>query len=183
MRTNHTTFLILALAVGMSALHPAPAAALDAPAAQVRSSNSRIREALAYAVSRSSLLEELIATLNRLDRVVYVEEGRCPHQEQRSCLQLMPTPGGKYLLVRIDSRQPERAVVAQLAHELYHAVEIARAPGVVDAASFTSLYDRIGQRGCYQQVNSCWETDAAVSFAASVTRQLSGPLSAVGSSR
>jgi hypothetical protein len=183
MRTNHTTFLILALSVGMSARHPVTAAALDAPAAQVRSSNSRIREALAYAVSRSSLLEELIATLNRLDRVVYVEEGRCPHQEQRSCIQLMPTPGGKYLLVRIDSRQPERVVVAQLAHELYHAVEIARAPDVVDAASFTSLYDRIGKRGCYLAVNSCWETDAAVAFTASVTRQLSGPLLTAGGSR
>lgn len=183
MRTNHTAFLILACAGILSTPQSVHAEAPDAPAAQVRSSNTRIREALAYAVGRSSLLEGLIATLNQLDRVVYVEEGRCPHREQRSCLQLMPTPGGKYLFVRIDSRQPDRAVVAQLAHELYHAVEIARAPGVVDAASFTVLYDRIGTRICGEQTDACWETEAAVAFAASVTRQLSGPLVATGGSR
>jgi hypothetical protein len=183
MRTNHTTLLILACAGSLSTLQPVSAAALDPPAAQVRSSNPRIREALAYAVRRSSLFDELITTLNRLDRVVYVEEGRCPHRLQRSCLQLMPTPGGRYLFVRIDSRQPDRAVVAQLAHELYHAVEIARVPGVVDAASFASLYDRIGTRICYQQIDGCWETEAAVDFAASVTRQLSGTLFAASGSR
>jgi hypothetical protein len=180
---NHTTCLILACALGVSAPHLAHADPPDAPAAQVRSSNTRIREALAYGVGRSALLEDLIATLNRLDRVVYIEDGRCPHREQRSCLQLMPTPGGKYLLVRIDARQPDRAVVAQLAHELYHAGEIARVPGVVDVASFTSLYDRIGRRGCNEEIDGCWETQGAVDFAASVTRQLSGPLFAAASSR
>ena len=72
----------------------------------------------------------------------------------------MPTPGGKYLLIRIDSRLPERAVVAQLAHELYHAVEIARGPAS-STARLSRACDRIGRRGCYQQVDTCWETDAA----------------------
>jgi hypothetical protein len=160
-------------AVSAMRVQPAHGTAFDPPVAQVRSSNHRIQETFAYALRRSPLFRDLVATLNQLDRVVYVEAGRCPHSEERSCLQLMPTPGGKYLLVRIDSRRSDRTVIAQVAHELYHALEIAREPEVVDAESFKNLYERIGQRNCYQQYNGCWETMAAVDFEASVTRQLS----------
>src|SRR5262249_31845071 len=91
-------------------------------------SNARIQEVLRYALARSESFQDLIATMDLFDRVVYVEEGQCRHGEHRACLQLMP--GGKNVLVQIDPRQPMRAVVAQLAHELYHAVEVAREPDV-----------------------------------------------------
>jgi hypothetical protein len=116
---------------------------------------------------------DLIETFEQLDRVVYIEEGTCHHRELRTCLQMMSTPGGKNLLVRIDPRQPIRTVVAELAHELYHAVEIAREPEVVNVASLRDFYERIGERSCYSEANPCWETRAAVAFEALVARQLS----------
>jgi hypothetical protein len=142
-------------------------------ATHVRSDNDRILEVLLYAIGRSPSFIDLIETLEQLDRVVYIEEGTCHHRELRACLQMMSTPGGKNLLVRIDPRQPIRSVVAQLAHELYHAVEIAREPEVVDAGSLRDLYERIGERSCFSEANPCWETRAAVAFEALVARQLS----------
>jgi len=179
MKARRTTRLIVASA--FITVTAAPLIAQDAassPAPQVRSSNPRIREVLADAVQRSPLLADLVAALNRRDRIVYIEEGRCPNREQRSCLQLMPTPGGQHLWVRIDPRRLDRTVVAQLAHELYHALEVADAPGVVDAVSFKALYDRIGARTCTRQDHACWETSAAVQFETSVRRQISGALPA-----
>lgn len=171
------TLVIPTCLCAVSAMEVQPrGAAFDLPIAQVRSSNQRIKETFTDALRRSPLFRDLVAALNQLDRVVYVEDGRCPHSEERSCLQLMPTPGRKYLLVRIDSRRSDRTVIAQVAHELYHALEIAREPEVVDAESFKKLYERIGQRNCYQQQNGCWETMAAVDFEASVARQLSAPV-------
>jgi hypothetical protein len=138
----------------------------------VRFDNDRIAEVFHYAMWRSPSFRELVATLEMLDRVVYVDEGQCRHREQHSCLVLMPTPGAKNLLVHIDPRQPIRSVVAQLAHELYHAEEVGREPSVVDDASLRDLYKRIGERRCSRDGDDCWETRAAATFEALVTREL-----------
>ena len=141
------------------------------PDSHVRTSNVRIAEVLDFALTRSPSFQDLVATLDFLDRVVYVEEGQCRSREARACLNL--TAGASAIVVRIDPRQPIRAVVAQLAHELYHAVEIAREPDVAGAAALNALYERIGERRCFDEGESCWETRAAVAFEALVVRQVS----------
>ena len=138
----------------------------------VRFDNKRIAEVYRYAMNRSPSFQALIETLNLTDRVVYVEEGHCPHPMERGCLSLMPTPNAKNILVRIDPRQPIRLVVAQLAHELYHAAEVSKEPAVVDTASLRELYGRIGDRGCLSESDDCWETRAACAFEALVAREL-----------
>jgi hypothetical protein len=84
----------------------------------------------------------------------------------------MATPEARNLLVRIDPRQPIRLAASQLAHELYHALEGAREPEVIDEASLRSLFERIGERTCARIGDTCWETRAARAFEALVTRQL-----------
>ena len=142
-------------------------------AAHVRFDNARIAEVYRYAMHRSPSFGELIATLDQLDRIVYVEERGCQHRV-RSCLVLMPTPGGRNLVVRIDPRQAMLSAAAQLAHELYHAVEVAREPDVVDETSMLSLFSRIGERSCDGGADDCWETRAARAFEALVVREIEG---------
>jgi hypothetical protein len=141
-------------------------------ASRLRVDNQRISEIVRYATRRSPSFRELVATLEMLDRVVYIEEGRCAHRHQRACLQLMPTPAMKGVRVRVDPRQPIRFAAAQIAHELYHALEIAREPDVVDARSLERLYDRIGVRSCFRESSDCWETRAAQAFESLVSREL-----------
>ncbi len=150
----------------------APAAAHPGSFGNVRTDNPRIREVLSYAARHSGSFRELLATLELFDRTVYVEEGHCRHHEQHGCLQLMATPPGRNLLVQIDPRQPIEVVVAQLAHELYHAVEVGRAPEVTDAASLRALYQEIGEHACLDESDDCWETRAASAFEALVLREL-----------
>jgi hypothetical protein len=60
-------------------------------------------------------------------------------------LQYVGTHGGQRYLrirVRLDLVQPQ--LIALIGHELQHAVEIAFASSVVDAASMEGLYRRIG---------------------------------------
>jgi hypothetical protein len=140
------------------------------PAPHVRSTNPRIQEVLRYALAKSESFRDLLATLDLVDRVVYVEEGTCRNPEHRSCLHLVADSPN--IIVHIDPRQQIRSVVAQLAHELYHAAEIGREPDVVDAAGLLALYARIGERSCSS--DACWETRAAVAFEALVRRQLVG---------
>jgi hypothetical protein len=171
---NPTRKPLIAVTCAVSVLsgYSVQAVPSDPPATHIRVDNDRISEVLRYAMKRSPSFGDLIATLELLDRVVYIEEGHCRHRELRACLQLMPTVGTRNLLVRIDPRQPIRSVVAQLAHELYHAVEIAREPDVVDTASLRNLYERTGERSCFTDSDDCWETRAALAFEALVTREL-----------
>src|SRR5262249_36520238 len=99
----------------------------------LRSDNQRIQEVISFALARSESFQNLVASLDLADRIVYVTEGSCPGPEHLACLYLVA--GSRNLVVHIDCRQPILAAAAMLAHELYHAAEIARAPEVVDSES------------------------------------------------
>jgi len=99
-----------------------------------------------------------------------VSEGSCPGPDHLACLNLVT--GSRNLVIHIDPRQPILIAAGMLAHELYHAAEIARAPEVVDGESLKALYLRIGEQSCRGQVPHCWETRAAQAFQELVTRQL-----------
>jgi hypothetical protein len=123
-------------------------------------------------MARSASFRDLVATFEALDRTVYVEEGTCHPPQLRSCLHMVHSPDAKLLVVQLATRQPINVVVSQLAHELYHAVEIAREPSVVDAGSMRQLFERIGYRSCVDADATCWETRAAVAFETLVVSQI-----------
>jgi len=145
------------------------ASAEPPPTSHVRSSNSRIAEVLRYAKTRSVSFEDLIATLDGLDTVVIVEDGVCRAGEFLSCVHVLPS---RRVVVRVNARQTNLLVATQLAHELYHAVEIARELDVIDEPSLHALYERIGYRTCADEVHSCWDTSAARAFEHLVWKQL-----------
>lgn len=138
---------------------------------RLRSDNRRIQEVIRFALERSESFQDVVATLDLFDRIVYVEEGECFEREHRSCVHLMPN--SRNLIVHIDPRQPIQRAAAALAHELYHAVEIGRAPEVVDRQSLEALYEQLGDQSCRAQLHhTCWETSGAQAFEALVMRQL-----------
>jgi len=138
----------------------------------LRTDNQRIHEVIRFALERSESFQDLVARLDLVDRIVYVMEGSCPGSHL-SCLYLMP--GTRNLVVHIDPRLPIQTVAGMLAHELYHAAEIGRAPEVVDSESLKALYQRIGEQSCRgQSPRVCWETRAAQAFQEVVMRQLNG---------
>jgi hypothetical protein len=168
--------LVLTL-VASTAIAAAPRAWAHAGQTQlnhIRIENERILEIFRFALHKSDAFQDLVATLEQQDRIVYVEEGSCRHVEVSGCVAPMPTPGGKHLLVLIDPRQSINRASAQLAHELYHASEIARYPDAIDVDSVRQLYARIGRRTCAGSFDDCWETSAALTFERLVWSELSG---------
>lgn len=145
--------------------------AAESQPSHIHSGNHRIQEVIRFALARSESFQDLVATLDLSDRVVYVEEGTCSDSEHRSCVRLMPNT--RNLLIHFDPRQSIRIAAAVLAHELYHAAEISRAPEVVDNDTLCALYQQIGDLSCDPQSRfPCWETRAAQTFQALVMRQL-----------
>lgn len=80
--------------------------------------------------------------------------------------------GTTHFVVRAGGRRVMRLAVdetlradrraAALAHELYHALEVARARWVVDRPSFAALFHRIGHRSGDDPQRECYETQAAL---------------------
>lgn len=104
------------------------------------------------AADRSAIVQGLLDDLERTDLVVYIMDAMPgAFVGPKSALTFVSGASAtRYLMIRIDSmRLPLPARIAALGHELYHALEVAAAPEVKDAAGLASLYRRIG-----------WETSA-----------------------
>ena len=131
----------LPLGVGPASAH------VPRPGPHVRPLTPSATAFLADATGRSPIVRNLVERLGETDVVVYLAEsmdGCAPNL--RACLTfLVSAAGTRYVIVRVD-----RWLVAPwdrtawLAHELEHAIEIAGAPEVQDAASLARFYRRIG---------------------------------------
>jgi hypothetical protein len=87
-------------------------------------------------------------------------------------LSLASRAGGvRYLLVRISlSPLSPCEAIPWYAHELQHAVEVARAPGVTDAGSMAQLYRLIG----WEDETGRFESDHARAIGNIVRDELAG---------
>lgn len=73
--------------------------------------------------------------------------------------------GFRYVRIAISTDLSADQIIATLAHELQHVVEIIDDPGVVDEPSLSALYRRIG-RPSRVVATAGWETAAAREAAA-----------------
>ena len=138
----------------------------------IRFKNERIAEVMAVARRQSPAFSSIVNAIEASNAVVYVEEGRCRRDVANPCLRLVSATAGRYLLVRLDPREPLIRVVGHLAHELQHAVEIAMRPDVVDQASVERLYQQIGYRSGAADTDSPWETRQAQAIERQVTSEV-----------
>lgn len=111
----------------------------------------------------SSTLRALVDELEQSDLIVYVLGAPAHHRRRvAGTMQFVLAAGGRrYLRITVDERIPKDARIATLAHELQHAVEVARAPSVTDLRSFGQLYRQIGTRLCICVTQACYDTPEA----------------------
>lgn len=109
---------------------------------RLRAADDTAASLLRIGIARSATFRQIAAELERSDVVVYVQARpmRLPGQ-----LQFVAARGGlRYVRVSVRTPAVDAVLVAWLGHELYHALEIASAPEVVDEASLIQYYERIG---------------------------------------
>jgi hypothetical protein len=145
------TFVILALAITTQ----------ESSASHVRSTDPKIVTLIDAGLSRSATFRSLIAMLNESDVIVHIEP-KLRRQALAAYLAHHVVARGRYRYLRIfiEIAGSERRLVALLAHELQHAVEVARAPEARDPESIERLFKQLAIRfGC---ATNCFETKAAI---------------------
>lgn len=130
-----------------------------APLARLRAGDLKAAALLAAGTAQSETFRGLVDAIEHSDLVVYVDTRplRLPGQLQL----LAATPVCRHLRVSVRIPGLDTDLIAWLAHELRHAVELAGAPEVTDQASLRRFYQRIGAGGRHD--------DAVESFAAQET--------------
>ena len=139
--------LVLALSALADSAAAAQTGASLEPSARVRPVDTRAAALVAAGIARSPTFRSLVEALEHSDLIVYVEIRplRIPGQMQL----VASTPECRYLRVSVRTPGLDNHLVAWLAHELMHAVEVSRAPDVLDELGLRRLYDQIGRTGRY----------------------------------
>jgi len=154
------TMMMLALAV----------TAQDSSRRHVRATEPRILALLDAGISRSPLFRGLVAALDESDVIVYIEP-KIARQNLGGYLRhhVVAQGGYRYLRIVIDTQGSESRLIPVLAHELQHALEIARSPNARDAGRMREVFER-RDVGCGS--STCYETLTALEVQAAVDHEL-----------
>jgi hypothetical protein len=134
---------------GLLCIRAAPTAAGSQPAARVRSTNATILELIKEAAERSATFRSLVNTIDHSNGIVYVEFGYCAFGHLNGCLVpfIVASHGDRYLRIIVTpdkNRRSRDQLLALVAHEMRHALEVLEHPEVVDAATMEAMYRKIG---------------------------------------
>jgi hypothetical protein len=139
---------------------------------RVRTINRRTEKLLREGMRRSRTFAELVARLQQTDVIVYVEPSFGLPPEIAGRILLQATAGNqRYLRMQVRSTLQGDQMIAVIAHELQHALEVAADPTVVDDAGLVALYRRIGHASLSSH---SYDTEAARSAGHAVRDELIG---------
>lgn len=150
------------LAAALAVLPVAPAAANDrakpAPAldidpqsrhigSHVRGATPHVNKLIARGMKGSRTFARLVDELNKSNVIVYIQVTRDVPVGLDGRLAFMTSVGPlRYLHAQVRDGMPTDLLLATVAHELQHALEVAQHEDVRDAEGLASLYERIGIR-------------------------------------
>jgi hypothetical protein len=121
----------------------------------------------------SRTFQSLVDEIQRSDAIVMVQFGLCASGQFRSCV--MHVTGDdrqRHIRILVNTRTTGDRLLATIAHELQHAVEIVRDPQARDAESALALFRRIAMGKCKQGLSDACETAAAQEVEGTVLREL-----------
>ena len=151
--------LILApLALPVEAAQPSASSHARATA-RLRPATPTVRAMVEDAIAHSATVRALAHEIAASDLIVYVEMGRPAPPAIATTALVTSTPRVRYVRITLDAMTPPSGFAPLLAHELQHAVEIARNPDVRDNNDMRRLYARIGVDS---REKMSFETDAAI---------------------
>jgi hypothetical protein len=140
--------------------------------ARIRPQDPRLADLLRAGIARSATFRAIVNRLEAGTLIVYVSLSPTMRTSLAGKLTWMTKAGGfRYLRATINTEQSAEQMIATLAHELQHALEVSDEPDVIDQRSLLSLYKRIG-RPSVSGLNEGWETAAARETGFQVRREL-----------
>lgn len=140
--------------------------------ARVRPQDPRLVALLRQGVERSPTLRALVDRIEASNVFVYIALSPLMKANLSGKLTWMTRTGNyRYLRATINTEQNSDQMIATLAHELQHAVEVIEDELVSDQRSLQELYKRIG-RPSVSGIAAGWETDAAQQTGLRVRKEL-----------
>lgn len=140
----------------------------------LRPQDDRVAAALRDGAKRSATFKSLVERIERSQVIVYVALNPTMKSNLNGMLTWMTQAGGfRYVRASISPDLSSDQMIATVAHELQHAVEVIEDESVTDEKTLTALYQRIGKPSG-SQTPSRWETAAAQQTGNQVRRELVG---------
>jgi hypothetical protein len=162
---------ILLMCLSAVAAQPVEARGLHDGPSRVRASDSRTAAILLDGLNRSETVRDLVNEIEQSDVIVYLEiQWNLRRGLVGSLTWVTDTGASRYVRISLNPDLTGDATVATLAHELQHAVEIAREPSIISSATMASYYARHGL-SMSQHWNG-WDTEAARRTGDVVRREL-----------
>jgi hypothetical protein len=142
---------------------------------RVRALDDAVGELLRLGYRHSPTFRRLVQALERSDVIAHLEMGAMDRFDTAGVTRFAGQRGGqRYVrIVVTESPRPRSTSVAVLGHELYHALEVARAKWVVDAASYQHLYQQIGFPSCAAAAR-CYDTREAAEIGSQILGEFWG---------
>jgi len=146
-RKRSTHAALRAFLLAGCALSASPTFGSDA--AGVRSTSTEVVALIKDGADHSTSFSRLLEQIEASNGIVYVEFGHCALGHLNGCLLpfVVPSTGGRYLRILVTpdkTRESRDQLIALIAHELQHALEVLAHPEVVDVDSMLAMYSRIG---------------------------------------
>ena len=140
--------------------------------ARLRPQDSRVKSALREGAVRSATFKALLDRLEHSDVIVYIAVNPSMKSNLSGALTWMTRAGGfRYVRASISPELNLDRMIATVAHELQHAVEVSDDPTVLDENSMVAMYRKIGRQNNGDNSNR-WETVAAQQTGFRVRREL-----------
>jgi hypothetical protein len=163
---------LLALLCGLMIATSALAAEQEAwREARVRPQNPRLADLLRTGAARSATFRELVNRLESGNVIVYLTTGQLRSNLAGKLTWITKAGNFRYLKATLNIEQTADQMIATLAHELQHALEVSDEQEVTDQRSLLALYQRIGRPNRSGPLDA-WETQAAQDAGIRVRREL-----------
>jgi hypothetical protein len=141
---------------------------------RVRSRQGVTTTLLGNAYDRSPTVRSLIERILDSNATVIVQLGTCKNGRIRGCVvNVSGSWQARHIWITVDAHANENALLATIAHELQHAVEIAEHPDVYNAASVVRLYRRLAFGTCHDALSEECETERALATERGPQRNIS----------
>jgi len=141
---------------------------------KLRPQDARIILAIQEGAARSATFKALIDRIEASDVIVYVAINPMIKSTLSGALTWMTSAGDfRYVRASIAPDLPFDQMIASVAHELHHAVEVIEDASVVDEKSLVAMYKKIGLPSrAAGPAGAGWETIAAQRTGTQVRREL-----------
>lgn len=140
----------------------------------LRTTERRLRSLIDEGMRNSPTFRSLVDRLTASDVVVYLQtEPRWPNHVDGRLTFASAAGGYRYVVVRLRDQHSRLRMLALIAHELRHAVEVADTPAIVDGVSFAREYRRLGyMTRARADTADAFDTEAAVNAGYQVLAEL-----------